>query len=75
MFTHLTKLLDFQFLELKRFVVLFGKTMEGYALHVAPLFEFLMSIREQFEALLFNRLRYCKLFFIFLFFYLFYSYS
>jgi hypothetical protein len=38
-----------RFLELKRFVVLFAKTMETYGLHAAPLLEFLAASREQFE--------------------------
>eukprot|EP00455_Lapot_gusevi_P034507 TRINITY_DN3803_c0_g1_i3.p1 TRINITY_DN3803_c0_g1~~TRINITY_DN3803_c0_g1_i3.p1 ORF type:complete len:435 (-),score=124.97 TRINITY_DN3803_c0_g1_i3:132-1385(-) len=55
---HLNYMVDpARFLDIKKFVILFCKTMEGYGLHVTPLYEFLGSMREKYESLLFSRLR------------------
>ncbi len=45
------------FLDVKKIVILFAKTLEGYTFFAAPLFEFLSSQRERFEQHLFRRLR------------------
>lgn len=44
-------------MQVKYTCVLLARVMEGYGFEIQPLMEFLRSTREQFEALLFARLR------------------